>query len=78
MRLLYALSLSTVVMVTATSQPAMSQVITWDNGGTGISWATPQNWSGDVVPTASDTVRFNDTGSVGSPSTITNILDDAA
>ncbi len=35
--------------------------ITWDGGGATNNWSEPANWSGDVVPVASDDVVFDGT-----------------
>ena len=33
----------------------------WDGGGTDNDWTTPENWSTDAVPLATDSVRFDGT-----------------
>lgn len=35
-------------------------LISWDGGGSDNNWSTKENWSGDVVPTAADTVTLNE------------------
>ena len=42
---------------------------TWDGPATGGSWATATNWSGDVVPIATDIVQFD----VGATLAISNV-----
>jgi hypothetical protein len=34
---------------------------TWDGGGADNNWATPQNWAGDVAPSAGDDLSFSGT-----------------
>ena len=38
-------------------------VVAWDGGGNDTNWATPQNWSGDVVPGPGDDVTISLTSS---------------
>jgi len=33
--------------------------VTWDDGGTGHGWSTPENWDGDVPPASGDSVVIN-------------------
>jgi len=33
--------------------------ISWDNGGDGMTWSDATNWTGDVLPTASDDVEID-------------------
>ncbi len=40
-------------------QVAGDAVITWDGGGTTNNWSEAANWSGDTLPTSSDSVIFN-------------------
>jgi CheY-like chemotaxis protein len=52
-------------------KPALAASYTWDGGGDDITcggnvgdgnkWSCALNWSGDIVPTAADTVTFNGT-----------------
>ena len=46
---------------------AAAAAISWDGGGDGVSWSDAINWSGDVLPGASDDVTIN----VGGTATIT-------
>ncbi len=44
------------VAVLLVAQLAPASVISWDGGGDGTNWHHPQNWSGDVVPAATNDV----------------------
>ncbi len=41
--------------------------VTWDNGGTGNSWCTPENWSPDGVPGPADNVMITGPQSIVGP-----------
>ncbi len=47
----------------ADSPIVAAALISWDGGGDGTSWHDPLNWSGNVVPGASDDVSINLAGS---------------
>jgi len=44
--------------------------ITWDGGGSTNFWSDSLNWSGNVLPTASDNVRFDSTSTKNSTADI--------
>lgn len=48
----------TIALILVSFSTANAQ-ISWDGGGGDNLWATAANWSGDVVPTATDEVQFN-------------------
>ena len=52
------------IAVTMGAGPLLAATITWDGGpgGTGTNWNEAANWSGDVLPAASDAARFSATG----------------
>lgn len=39
--------------------PAQAITITWDAGGDGVNWSSPNNWNPNQVPTAADDVFLN-------------------
>ena len=54
--------------------PALGVAITWDNGGGDQLWSNNANWNADN-PAAGNDITFNNTASVGSAGTVTNIVD---
>src|SRR3989442_12011733 len=40
-------------------QHAEATAVTWDGGGDGSSWSDPANWSGDTLPTSTDTITID-------------------
>ncbi|MDF3057255.1 MAG: hypothetical protein K0R17_1470 [Rariglobus sp.] len=51
------------VLILAGGVTAKAASVNWDGGGVnGTDWNTATNWSGDVLPGASDTVFFTTTG----------------
>jgi cysteine-rich repeat protein len=44
-----------------TSANLQAPPVVWDGGGTDNNWDTPENWSGDQVPSAFDSVTFDGT-----------------
>jgi T5SS/PEP-CTERM-associated repeat protein len=44
-------------------QQAQADLLIWDNGGSGSSWNTANNWNPNKTPTSSDDCRINDGGS---------------
>ena len=49
--------------------------VTWSGGGRNQSWGTAANWAGGLVPLATDSVQFADTGSSNLPDATTSVLD---
>lgn len=50
-------------------------VVSWDNGGGNQSWGNATNWNPNALPTAADTVVFNDTGAINILQDVTSVLD---
>ncbi len=48
------------------NRQAQAAALTWDGGGADNNWSTCANWSGDVCPTAGDTLTFNATSTKAS------------
>jgi hypothetical protein len=48
-----------VVLVLGLTGNASAATVTWDDGGTGHGWSTPENWDGDVPPGSGDSVVIN-------------------
>ncbi|MDZ4754537.1 MAG: hypothetical protein SGJ11_08575 [Phycisphaerae bacterium] len=44
--------------------PSAAATITWDGGGGTLTWMTPANWSGDVLPGPNDDVVIDAAGTV--------------
>lgn len=52
----HPLILSTLILATALPLSAVTR--TWDGGGSDNNWSTPENWIGDVAPSAGDSLVF--------------------
>lgn len=50
-----------ILVAVALGRPAaaVAQQVTWDNGGGDRLWTTAANWSNDVVPSGTTTIRLN-------------------
>jgi hypothetical protein len=54
-----AICLVSLVLVLGLAGNASAATVTWDDGGTGHGWSTPENWAGDVPPGSGDSVVIN-------------------
>ncbi len=45
--------------------PVVAATVTWDGGGTGDLWSTPENWSTDLAPVVADDVELDGSISQG-------------
>jgi hypothetical protein len=62
-KLMFLISLVILLGLAANASAAQ---VKWDNGGTGDSWCTPENWDGDALPGGGDEARIEcDTASDG-------------
>jgi hypothetical protein len=52
------------VWAEALENRAMLAAVSWDGGGDGLNWTSAKNWSGDVVPGASDDITISTGSSV--------------
>jgi len=56
------------------SSSVSAALIDWDGEGADNDWTTPENWVGDVVPTAEDQAKFAIPGAVCNVTTDVNIV----
>jgi len=47
----------------------------WSPAGVNTNWSTPENWTQSGAPTPSNDVDFFDTGAVGAPGIVDNVVD---
>src|SRR5512140_209599 len=53
--------IATIIFIFCFARGAEAVTTTWDGGGATNNWSEPANWSGDIVPAASDDVVFDAT-----------------
>src|ERR1700748_1476271 len=55
------LTAASVGLLLGTAAPAMAANDTWIGSGQDRFWKTPENWSGNIVPSAGDSLFFGGT-----------------